>query len=158
MFTNGARYKNAEQSVHLTCGSLRDLGAFFWLRVFPAPKHCPHPPTRRERQPLGVSFCLSKISFRKGVGAMTNQKILLYVFSIVAILIGTVSCTHSAPPLQPGDSERKVKVNDQERTYILHLPPGLDSVESVPVVFAFHEHGDTASARQLLTGFVDISD
>lgn len=89
---------------------------------------------------------------------MTNQKILLYVFSIVAILIGTVSCTHSAPPLQPGDSERKVKVNDQERTYILHLPPGLDSVESVPVVFAFHEHGDTASAMQLLTGFDDISD
>ena len=33
--------------VHLTCGSLRGLGAFFWLRVFSAPKHCPRPPTRR---------------------------------------------------------------------------------------------------------------
>ena len=30
--------KAPQQSVHLTCGILRDLGAFFWLRVFPAPK------------------------------------------------------------------------------------------------------------------------
>ena len=41
------KHKAAEHRVHLTCGSLRDLGAFFWLRVFPAPKHCPRPPTRR---------------------------------------------------------------------------------------------------------------
>jgi hypothetical protein len=33
--------------VHLTCGSLHHLRAFFWLRVFPAHKHCPRPPTRR---------------------------------------------------------------------------------------------------------------
>ena len=34
-------------SVHLTCGILRHFQAFFWLRVFPASKHCPRPPTRR---------------------------------------------------------------------------------------------------------------
>ena len=89
---------------------------------------------------------------------MTNQKLLLFVFSIVAILIGTVSCTQSAEPLQPGDSERKVMVNDQERTYRLHVPPGLGSVQSVPVVFAFHDHFDDSSSMQLLTGFNDISD
>ncbi|MQC24340.1 MAG: DUF21 domain-containing protein [Chloroflexi bacterium] len=28
------------------CGSLRDLQTFFWLRVCPAPKQNPRPPTR----------------------------------------------------------------------------------------------------------------
>jgi len=37
----------AQQSVHWTLEILRDLQAFFWLRVFPAPKHCPRP---RQRQ------------------------------------------------------------------------------------------------------------
>jgi len=30
-----------------TCGSLRHFWAFFWLRVYTAPKQNPHPPTRR---------------------------------------------------------------------------------------------------------------
>jgi len=30
--------------VHPTCGILRDLQAFFWLRVFPALRHFPSPP------------------------------------------------------------------------------------------------------------------
>jgi hypothetical protein len=34
----------AQHSVHPTCGSLRHLQAFSWLRAFPAPKHCPRPP------------------------------------------------------------------------------------------------------------------
>jgi hypothetical protein len=38
--------KNAQQSVHWTLGILRGLQAFFWLRVFPAPKQSPRPPTR----------------------------------------------------------------------------------------------------------------
>ena len=37
-------HKASQQSVHLTCGSLRGLQAFFWLRVFPAPKQSPRPP------------------------------------------------------------------------------------------------------------------
>jgi polyhydroxybutyrate depolymerase len=88
---------------------------------------------------------------------MKHQNIFLFVSSIVAILIGTPSCTHSAEPLQPGDSERKIMVNGAERTYILHVPPGLDSVQSVPVVFAFHEHFEDAPSMQRLTGFNDIS-
>ena len=38
-------HRATEHSVHPTCGSLRDLQAFFWLRVFPASKQSPHPPT-----------------------------------------------------------------------------------------------------------------
>jgi hypothetical protein len=39
--------KTAQQSVHWTLGILRDLQAFFWLRVFSAPKQSPHPPQRQ---------------------------------------------------------------------------------------------------------------
>ncbi|MDP1548296.1 MAG: hypothetical protein Q8L87_19960, partial [Anaerolineales bacterium] len=40
--------KNESHSllVHPTLGILRDLQAFFWLRVFPDPKQNPRPPTR----------------------------------------------------------------------------------------------------------------
>jgi hypothetical protein len=37
----------AQQSVHWTLGILRGLQAFFWLRVFPAPKQSPRPPQRQ---------------------------------------------------------------------------------------------------------------
>ena len=33
--------KRTQQSVHLTCGILRGLQAFFWLRAFSAPKQSP---------------------------------------------------------------------------------------------------------------------
>jgi hypothetical protein len=43
--------------VQPTSGSLRDLHAFFWLRVFPAPKQSPPRPSdmHRKRNPLAVS-------------------------------------------------------------------------------------------------------
>jgi hypothetical protein len=37
----------AQDSVHLTGGILLDFQAFFWLRVFSAPKPCPRPPRRQ---------------------------------------------------------------------------------------------------------------
>jgi hypothetical protein len=41
------KQENAQQSVHWTLGILRDLQAFFWLRVFPALKQNPRPPQRQ---------------------------------------------------------------------------------------------------------------
>lgn len=40
-------WRNAQQSMHLTSGSLRDLLASFWLRVSSALKHFTSPPTGR---------------------------------------------------------------------------------------------------------------
>jgi glucose-6-phosphate 1-epimerase len=58
--------------VHLTCGSLRDLGAFFWLRVFPAPKQSPRPPKQTDGRYLEklqkgkrMSTINNKDSFKK---------------------------------------------------------------------------------------------
>ena len=42
------------------------------------------------------------------------------------------------PTIQPGESERTLMVDDRERSYLLYIPPGLDSQQSVPVIFAFH--------------------
>lgn len=97
----------------------------------------------------------------------------IWLFVLLCLLIILTSCSPTlatstatsipptatpAPTPQPGDSERKLTVNGVERSYLLHIPPGLDSVQSVPVVFAFHEHFDDATSMQLLTGFNDISD
>ena len=38
--------------VHWTGGIRRHYQAFFWLRVFSAPKQSPRPPTCQQRQPL----------------------------------------------------------------------------------------------------------
>ena len=56
-----ANEKRAQQSVHLTCGILRHFQAFFWLRVFPAPKQNPRPPTRRQRKTLGCWGCQKRV-------------------------------------------------------------------------------------------------
>ena len=66
----------------------------------------------------------------------------------------------AAPTIQPGDSERKLTVNGVERSYLLHIPPGLDSLHPAPVVFVFHGLGvgSMATSMPLLTGFSEIAD
>jgi polyhydroxybutyrate depolymerase len=51
-----------------------------------------------------------------------------------------------------------VKVNDTERSYVVHIPPGVDGVHLIPVLFAFHGSGDSPSGMQSLTGFNDLAD
>ena len=62
------------------------------------------------------------------------------------------------PTIQPGESTRTLQVGDLERTYILHIPPGLDSQYPVPLVFVFHGFSENAISIQMLSGFNDISD
>ena len=81
----------------------------------------------------------------------------IWLFVLLCLLIILTSCSPT-PTLQPGDSERNVMVNDLERSYLLHIPPGLDSVHPIPVVFAFHGADAEPSEMQLLTGFNDIAD
>lgn len=64
----------------------------------------------------------------------------------------------AAPTIEPTDVERQVMVNDVERSYLLHIPPGLDGSSPVPVVFAFHGSEAEPATMQYLTGFDDIAD
>jgi polyhydroxybutyrate depolymerase len=63
----------------------------------------------------------------------------------------------AGPTLQPTDVERNVMVNGMERSYLLHIPPGLDSLHPVPVVFAFVSSAE-AAVMKTLTGYDDIAD
>lgn len=99
------------------------------------------------------------------------------LFSILAfiLLISTTSCgqtaiatlaptatppatTTPAPTLQPSDSIRNVTVNGVERSYLLHIPPGVDGIHAVPVVFAFHGAGEQPATLQLSSGFNEVAD
>ena len=75
----------------------------------------------------------------------------------VAPTVTAVPTATPAPTMEPGDSERKVMVNEVERTYLLHIPPGLDKDRPVPVVFAFHGLGQEPATMELLTGFNDVA-
>jgi polyhydroxybutyrate depolymerase len=112
---------------------------------------------------------------------MIILRIWLYTFIAATLLVGVVACgqtvatptavptaipsstaTIAAATLQPGDLERTLTVNGVERTYLLHIPPGLDSTKPVPVVFAFHGYDIEIyfeiSDLQNMTGFNDIAD
>ncbi len=46
----------------------------------------------------------------------------------------------------------------QERTYLLHLPPGLDKEKPVPLLIMLHYYTGTGEAEAYQTGFSDIAD
>lgn len=67
-----------------------------------------------------------------------------------------------AATLKPGDSQHTISVNGVERSYLLHIPPGMDSSRPNPLVFALHgfdnEHFFEVTDLQNMTGFSAISD
>lgn len=109
---------------------------------------------------------------------MKDHKGRLLLVLTFTILLSTASCNQTAaiptatiastatlvptataaPTIQPGDSERKLMVNDLERSYLLHIPPGLSSQQPVPVVFAFHGLSLTPSHMQRTAGLDDVAD
>jgi polyhydroxybutyrate depolymerase len=96
---------------------------------------------------------------------MQTIHILSTIF-ILAALLGTGACGQAAnkatptpaPTLQPGDSTRSLTVGSLERTYILHIPPGMDSQQPLPVVFAFHSGTIDALSMQQQSGLNDTAD
>jgi polyhydroxybutyrate depolymerase len=64
----------------------------------------------------------------------------------------------AAPTMEPGDTERTLSVGGQDRTYILHVPPGVEEGAPVPAVIMLHGLSLTISYIRSATGFDDISD
>ena len=113
---------------------------------------------------------------------MKSYKGHLLSVLILAVLLSTTSCSQSAgmptttialaptatldpAVIQPGDSERELMVDGLERSYLLHVPPGLGSQQPVPVIFAFHgidegpramRHGSEFNAVADLAGFLVV--
>ena len=96
----------------------------------------------------------------------------LLITIAVFLLISSAACgqaaakpTATAAPtatpaatLQPGDSTRTLTVDGLERTYILHIPPGIDNQNPTPLVLAFHEFLENSYVMQQHTGFNDTAD
>jgi polyhydroxybutyrate depolymerase len=51
----------------------------------------------------------------------------------------------STTVLSPGDSPRTLLVGGVERSYVLHLPPGYDGEQAVPLVLDFHGVGKSGA-------------
>jgi polyhydroxybutyrate depolymerase len=64
--------------------------------------------------------------------------------------------TPMMPTLEPGESERQVDVNGLARTYVLHIPPGVNKDTPAPLVIMFPGLF-TVSLTQSQTGFDDFS-
>lgn len=87
---------------------------------------------------------------------MKQYRSLPLVFALSICLVYLTACGVTPPPgsravtatptLVPGDYERTVKVGGLERTYRLHVPPGLDNSGPLAVVFLFHGYGSSAAA------------
>ena len=50
--------------------------------------------------------------------------------------------------LEPGDSNRNVRVDGQMRSYTLHVPPGYDGRTRVPLVLDFHGVGESGMSHR----------
>lgn len=92
--------------------------------------------------------------------------LFIAMFAAFLILLSAASCNQpvpipnptAAPTIQPGDTERKLTVNELERSYLLHIPPGVNSQQPLPVVFAFHDEWGIPSAMKTQSGFNDVAD
>lgn len=93
---------------------------------------------------------------------MKKHKIYQIIVLTFSIFLSSASCAQTAAiptaTAVPSSSERKVTINDLERSYLLYIPPGLDSQQPVPVVFAFHGYGEKAIGMQRDSGLNDIAD
>lgn len=60
--------------------------------------------------------------------------------------------------LGPGDHTRQLRVDERERSYLVHVPPQYDSGKPTPVVLIFHGAGTNADITVPFTGLSKKSD
>jgi len=59
---------------------------------------------------------------------------------------------------KPGDHKRSILAGGREREYILHVPPGWNDRQSIPLVIMFHGGGGTAKLAALGTRWSEKAD
>jgi polyhydroxybutyrate depolymerase len=79
------------------------------------------------------------------------------ILVLISVLFAACSTT-SEPTIQPGDFERNVTVDDLDRSYLLHVPSGLNNSQAIPVVFVFHGRNHNPGTIRGSSGMDEISD
>ena len=109
---------------------------------------------------------------------MKSLKVSILTILLLALFIGIASCNQvpatvvatiaptattrpaptatAFPTLEPGDSTHKLTVNNQERSYSLHVPVGMDNSQPASVVLVFHGAGEQPTEMQQATGFLVV--
>jgi len=88
------------------------------------------------------------------------------IFLAVTLLLSLAACNSPAAPptatpgptAQPGETEHKLTVNGLARSYLLHVPAGIDPLQPVPVVFAFHGLWGNPADEENRSGFDPVAD
>jgi polyhydroxybutyrate depolymerase len=126
---------------------------------------------------IKINLQLYFLSVQSG-GEMKNLRVPLLTISIFILYIIIAACnqiaatpvptaaptatippTATAPPtIEPGYFTRKLMANNVERSYLLHIPPGLNSNQPVPILFTFHGAQSVPAEIEVSTGFDDIAD
>lgn len=81
-------------------------------------------------------------------------------FILVAILLSSCSSSTSTafPSVKPGDYNDSLVSGDRTRTYILHVPPGYNPDQPMPLVLVLHGAGSNAERMVDMTGMSDKAD
>jgi polyhydroxybutyrate depolymerase len=64
----------------------------------------------------------------------------------------------SLATISAGDSERTLNVGGLARTYLLHIPPGLDAHTAAPLLIVFHGYRMNGVYMVLMTGLNELAD
>ena len=86
--------------------------------------------------------------------------LVLIMLSVTLLLACRAPGRQPAPEtaLAPGDTTRRLVHDGRERSYVVHVPPGYDPAQPVPLVLVFHGGGGNAENVQKMTGFNATAD
>jgi polyhydroxybutyrate depolymerase len=78
---------------------------------------------------------------------------------IIAIYLFTnLMACGAVPTVTPQDAQRTLVVGEMERSYFLHIPPGLNSQKAAPLVFVFHGYQENGDYARNYTDLDSIAD
>jgi len=104
-----------------------------------------------------VSFCLT-ITLLLSLAACTSPAVPPTATTIPTATATAAPTATPAPTTQPGAAEHQLTINGLARSYLLYVPSGIDHLQPVPAVFAFHGFGGDPDWMVNNTGFNSVAD
>ena len=88
-----------------------------------------------------------------------------FVFFVLVLALAVAACGQASPTptptpatLPPGNETRILTVQGLERSYILHVPAGLDAGQPLPLVLVFHGFQESGTSIRMMSGMDEAAD